>query len=188
MHAIIATEIWGRTSHVEAMAARLGPLADGIIIVDPYDGQDPGFTSEEQAYACFKEVCGHSRFAEQVGRTLFEQNGPVVLLGFSAGAGAVWAAVTQEKAENAKGAICFYGSSIRNMLELQPKVPVDLIFPEHEPHFDVRATIDALGKKPLATCHTSPHGHGFMNPLSPSYDARAYETWMDWIEKRLAAL
>lgn len=189
MHVILATEIWGRTPHVDSMAARIEPFVDGVSIIEPYDGADPEFLNESNAYENFLKICGHRQYAERVRQALLEQTtAPAFLIGFSAGAGAVWAAATEKNAGLAKGAICFYGSAIRNMADLRPTIPVDLIFPEHEPHFDVDGVIKALECTPQVTCRTSPHRHGFMNPLSPNYDARAYEYWMEWIEQRLKAL
>lgn len=188
MHVILATEIWGRTPHVDSMAARIEPFVDGVSIIDPYDGADPEFLNESDAHENFLKICGHRQYAESVRQTLLEKTtAPAFLIGFSAGAGAVWAAATEKNFGLAKGAICFYGSAIRNMTGRQPSIPVELIFPEHEPHFDVRNVIKALEHTPRVTCRTTPQEHGFMNPLSPNYDAQAYEYWMDWIKKRLIA-
>lgn len=185
MHIILATEIWGRTSHVNQMVTEFEKYSTAVTVVDPYDGIDPAFTSENAAYARFVKECGHTLFAERVSQVLLSSTAPTCLVGFSAGAGAVWSSICAENVGLAKGAVCLYGSSIRNMTEFDPKVPVELIFPEHEPHFSVREVVRALRNIRMATCHTTPFGHGFMNPLSKNYNEDAYHLWLQWIIEKI---
>ncbi|QGY40561.1 dienelactone hydrolase [Pseudodesulfovibrio cashew] len=184
MRIMLVTEIWGRTPHVERLAAGLGHAANRVSIIDPYGGYDPAFPSEEAAYDTFIGRCGHAAYAERVSEALAEADSPVCLVGFSAGAGAVWAAVCGDNAGRACGAIGVYGSAIRSMTDLDPKVPIELIFPEIEPHFDVAALVRSLRGKPNVSCRTVPQGHGFMNPLSVNYDEAACEQWAAWIAQR----
>lgn len=186
MDIIIVTEIWGRTQYVEAFASSLGSSKNRIRVIDPYDGYDPKFVSEEDAYSTFTTACGHDGYAEQVCLAISQQTAPVCLVGFSAGAGAVWSAVCRNEFSFVKGAICFYGSSIRKMTELSPSVPVELIFSEYELHFEVKETIKALEHKPKVTCHVAPYRHGFMNPLSVNYDTKAYHQWLAWTQNRIS--
>ena len=83
----------------------------------------------------------------------------------------------------ARHAACFYGAAIRNLTGLAPRVPVDLIFPDHEPGFDVLALTDRLKAKPLVRGHVVPERHGFMNPLSAGYSEPAARHWTDWLKR-----
>ena len=185
MHVLIATEIWGRTPHIEKLAGTLESAADAVTVIDPYSGTDPGFRDEDQAYAAFLELCGHEKYARRVRQALHKAVQPVFLAGFSAGAGAVWSAVCAQDTGHARYAACFYGSGIRTMTERVPRVPVDMIFPGHEPHFDVLALADTLREKPLIRCRMVPQGHGFMNPLSVRYDKEAARHWTAWLQQKI---
>lgn len=188
MQLIIVTEIWGRTRHVDALGKALGPVCGNVLLVDPYDGKNPCFGSERQAYAAFTERCGHLEYARRVEQAL-PADEKVFLLGFSAGAGAVWSALGCSNAANIGGAMCFYGSSIRNMVDEAARsvfsCQVELIFPEYEPHFDVQALISKLRAYSGVTCQTVPFGHGFMNPLSQNYDERGCNSWIKRVSERL---
>ena len=180
MEIILATEIWGRTPHTDALADLLRPHAGKVTVTDPFDGRDPHFTTEEQAYAAYLGRGGLDPYARRVTDLAREATHPALLIGFSAGAGAVWAAVCAQGVPMLR-ACCFYGSSIRTMADRVPTAPVDLIFPDSEPHFDVNALAAELETKPLATCHRADAGHGFMNPLSANHDETATRLWTDWL-------
>ena len=188
MHILIATEIWGRTPHVDALAQTLRKGRHDSLIVDPYDGLDPAFGSEDEAYAAYIEHCGHAAYARRVSQALHGLDGPVVLIGFSAGAGAVWATVCMDTPAPVVQAACFYGSAIRTMADKVPAVPVDLIFPAHESHFDVGELAARLQTKPHVTCHMTSEGHGFMNPLSAYHSADATSHWTRWLTETIDSL
>ncbi|MCJ2165626.1 MULTISPECIES: dienelactone hydrolase family protein [unclassified Pseudodesulfovibrio] len=187
MEIILATEIWGRTAHVDSLAETLRPLAYRVNVIDPYDGRDPHFSNENEAYAAYLDQCGHAEYARRVTARLNRAEYPVFLVGFSAGAGAVWAAACQ-KPSPAIRACCFYGSAIRDMADLTPHAPVDLIFPNREPHFDVTELIRTLETKPLVLCHQAEAGHGFMNPLSAHHDKTVCRFWTNWLTEKIAIL
>jgi dienelactone hydrolase len=180
MEIILATEIWGRTPHTDALADRLRPYADRVTVADPFDGCDPRFASEEQAYAAYLDHGGLEPYARRVTDLAREAAHPALLIGFSAGAGAAWAAVCTRGLPILR-ACCFYGSAIRTMTDRVPSAPVDLIFPDAEPHFDVDELATTLQAIPLTSCHRAEAGHGFMNPLSANYDETASRHWTDWL-------
>ena len=180
MEIILATEIWGRTPHIDALSARLRPHARRVTVADPFDGHDPRFSSEEEAHAAYLDRGGLEPYARRIKALVAATAPPVLLMGFSAGAGAVWVAACTEDTPIIH-ACCFYGSPIRTMADRTPRVPIDLIFPDHEPHFDVDELANTLTAKPLVTCHRANAGHGFMNPLSANHDETASRHWTDWL-------
>nr|WP_286182061.1 dienelactone hydrolase [Desulfovibrio sp. Huiquan2017] len=175
----MATEIWGRTPHVDELAAQLRPHARRVTVADPYDGRDPRFPDEGTAYVAYRKQGGLAPYAHRVTELAAKGADPVLLAGFSAGAAAAWAAC----AENIPilHACCFYGSAIRTMTGLIPRAPVDLIFPAFEPRFDVAALAADLAALPLVTCRQARAGHGFMNPLSANHDAPECRRWTAWL-------
>lgn len=188
MHIIFVTEIWGKTPHVDSMVSFYQETAESVTVVDPYDGTDPAFTSEEEAYQKYSAVCGHEAYAKRVVEAVKQAQEPVYLVGFSAGAGAVWSACCAELSEHIHGALCFYGSSIRTMTDSTPKVPVELIFSDNEESFDVESVARKLQDYPLAQCYITPFAHGFMNPLSANFHQEAYNFWLTWIRDQLMEL
>ncbi|EGB15616.1 hypothetical protein DND132_2413 [Pseudodesulfovibrio mercurii] len=180
MDILLATEIWGRTPHVDELADRLRPHARRIAVADPYDGRDPHFPDEDTAYAAYLDRGGLEPYARRVLDLVNTAARPTLLVGFSAGAGAAWAAVCT-RGTPLLHACCFYGSAIRTMTHMTPRAPVDLIFPNAEPHFDVAALAATLAANPLVTCHRAEAGHGFMNPLSANHDQPARRHWTDWL-------
>lgn len=191
MELIIATEIWGRTPYVDALAHELGAECDKVTVLDPYDGSLRYFTSEQQAYSAYIEQCGHAAYAHRV-RDALAGAQKCFLLGFSAGAGAVWSALCDGKRDNIAGALCFYGSSIRDMVSttsasVLPEI-TELIFPQHEPHFNVQELVATLRSRVGVTCHTVSMGHGFMNPLSQNYDAQGCRVWTEYIRNQLRSV
>lgn len=185
MHVLIATDIWGRTTHVDAIAKRLRCCGRSVTVVDPYLGEHTAFTTEDNAHNAFLKKCGHIQYGSLVSHVLGKQQGPVFLVGFSAGAAAVWQASGSEMARTASAAACFYGSQIRNMMELQPAITVDLVLPKSEPHFSVDDLIEGMRAHPMVTCHKTSYLHGFMNILSDNYDTIGYEQWMSWLTNRI---
>lgn len=184
MNILLVTEIWGRTPYLESLATALRSTAAIVSVVDPYCGVDPHFSSEDEAYAHYLAECGHDEFARRVAHAVATASEPIFLVGFSAGAGAVWQVVTKGENDVVKRAACFYGSSIRTMSERTPTVQTDLIFSCFEPHFAVDEVMMSMQGKAMVHCHKADHGHGFMNPLSKNYSEKGYAQWLAWIRDK----
>jgi dienelactone hydrolase len=181
MRIVLATEIHGRSAHVETLAARLS--AHGRVeIVDPYEGKPQAFAGEAEAYAAFLAGGGHAAYAEHLAGALKKSGPDTFLLGFSAGAGAAWLAAADPALPRPLGLIGFYGSRIREAPELTPRCPAVLVWPVREEHFDVDALAARLARTPGVTCLRTPYGHGFMNPLSLNFDAEGAARGAKWLE------
>ncbi|WP_034633338.1 hypothetical protein [Maridesulfovibrio bastinii] len=188
MHLILVTEIWGKTRYVDALAAELERMVSGISVVDPYDGVAIDFSCEEAAYDHYLKACGHKAYAAKLAQEVSKIDSPTLLIGFSAGATAVWSVVCESCFVAVNRAICFYGSGIRLMQDRNPEVNTDLIFPNHEPHYNVDEIIDNLQCINLVECHKADYGHGFMNQLSVNYNEKAYQQWTHWIKNKISLL
>lgn len=64
---------------------------------------------------------------------------------------------------------------------------IELFFPEEEPHFDVVELMARLSRREGVVCHQTRYLHGFMNPLSVNFDAKAYAEYLLVLEDRLRA-
>jgi len=123
MHRIIVSDIFGRTSALEKIAEALPGDVD---IFDPYDTKHMGFSNKAEAYACFSSEVGLDTYTDKLSKKVAAQSKQIDLLGFSVGASAIWKISNQEESKNVSSALCFYGSQIRDHIDITPIFPVRL--------------------------------------------------------------
>lgn len=181
---LLATDIFGETGPVRDVAARLEGWGHGVGIVGPYPGAC-AFGDEEEAYAFFLGRGGIAPYAEKIRARLAESAGPLVCIGFSAGAAALWRVLAGPEGGCVETAILFYGSQIRNDAELQPRCDTLLVFPAEEPHFSVADLIGRLQGRPRVRCATVPWQHGYLNRLSRNFDREGYQRTLAWLAELL---
>jgi len=90
----------------------------------------------------------------------------VFIMGFSVGATIAWRC---SETHDCDGVIGFYGSRIRDYLDLVPVCPVLLLFAEQD-SFDVPAVIRQVRNKPMVTAQLFAAAHGYMDQNSSAYD------------------
>lgn len=181
MQIVLATDIFGLTSHVEVIAAHLRQKGQLGEIFSPFTGLQ-SFTDEETAYQFFLRAGGVEAYSEKIAAGLQAVESPQVCVGFSAGAAALWRVLAQPGADNIERAILFYGSQIRDAAELQPQCETLLVFPAEEPHFSVPELIKRLQGRPGITCTQVPWQHGYMNRLSRNFDLEGYRRTLAWLD------
>ncbi|WP_022667752.1 hypothetical protein [Desulfospira joergensenii] len=176
MDILIASDIFGHTPALDRLAARL--KADRIHILSPHDRE---FTNEARAYEYFTQTTDIPAYAKKIKAYLKSpkiENRAVVLAGFSIGATAIWQISADSGFNGIQRAFCFYGSRIRDHREICPAFPMDLIFPESEPGFDVAELMKELAVIPGVSCIREESGlHGFMNRESENFSRPLYLTW-----------
>ncbi|MFD2212231.1 dienelactone hydrolase family protein [Metabacillus endolithicus] len=89
----------------------------------------------------------------------------VFIVGFSVGATIAWLCSNHE---SINGVVGYYGSRIRDYLDLVPPCPTLLFFPQEEKSFDVDSLITILEGKSINTYKFNGL-HGFSNPFSSNY-------------------
>ncbi|WP_281558559.1 dienelactone hydrolase family protein [Thalassomonas sp. RHCl1] len=178
MQVIIITDIFGVTDKLFAYGQQLETCGCRVEIIDPYQGETQEFANEQIAYQRFNLDCGFAAYVRQISAALADGSQEKVMLGFSVGAAAAYKAVdklahgsAQEKA--VRHLIGFYPGQIRHHLDINPRCPVTLVFPDNEPHFALDKVINSLTEKPRIDCIRTPFAHGFMNPLSANYHQAA---------------
>lgn len=154
-----------------------------LVLVDPYLGKTFQFSSDTQAYEVYMSLGGHEHYLSLIKKVMIEnQNQEMVLIGFSAGASAIWRALDCFKSEKSCQFVGFYPSQIRNFLDIELNTQSHIIFPQIESHFEVKEVIDSLAHYDLLKiCHTQ-YQHGFMNPLSKGFDPLALNEFNTVIE------
>lgn len=182
---LLATDIFGETGPVRELAARLEGRGHGVGIVGPYP-EACAFGDEQEAYAFFLGQGGVAPYAERIRARLAEEAaGPLVGIGFSAGAAALWRALAGPGGACVETAILFYGSQIRNDAELQPRCDTLLVFPAEEPHFSVAGLVGRLRGRPQVRCATVPWSHGYLNRLSRNFNREGYQRTLAWLDELL---
>ncbi|MCK5097763.1 MAG: dienelactone hydrolase family protein, partial [Desulfobacteraceae bacterium] len=114
-------------------------------------------------------------------QAISSESDQLLLIGFSVGACAIWLLSEHEVSQNISGAVCFYGSQIRNTTDLSPKFPVKIILPKKEEHFSIKDLSSKLELKQNVRIHKSRYLHGFMNVYSKNYNQTAYNHYLQWL-------
>lgn len=183
---LLVTDIFGYCQGLQRLQQDLAAMDTVVSIVDPYAAIAQQFTGEAQAYAAYCEICGHDRYVSQVVSAI-EQ--PVELaIGFSAGASALWRALSTPAAANVKQAVLFYPGQIYQHLKLTPDIPTTIIFGASEPHFEVDTMLQLLSEKPAVSAVKTPFKHGFMNPPAAAFSEAGYQQYLDVIKSMLNPL
>jgi len=176
MNIVIAPDIFGITPSLTALVKKLSKHAE-VAIIDPYHGEVMDFKTEQLAYQEFLDEGGLDSYTEQLKVILTYIEQPVILLGFSAGASALWRLVDKEFGLQGCHFIGFYPGKIRHYLDVVPNIATTLLMPNREAHFDIDQVIAQLPNHELLDVSQLPFGHGFMNPKSDGYDARAFASF-----------
>lgn len=172
MRTVIVTDIFGKTQAVVDFASAVAKINN---IFDPYSGQDMAFENEKQAYQFFISNVGLEEYTEKLSDYLAAITDPVILIGFSVGASAIWNVSGNHHVHNISRAACYYGSQIRYRTSVTPHFPIELVFPKHEEHFSVSELMDSVRNRQNTKIRQVPYLHGFMNQLSDNYHQKGYD-------------
>jgi hypothetical protein len=182
-HLLVATDIFGATAALRSALAQLQSASAEIQLQislcqpDSCDTDQFVFTDDQLAYQAFLRHGGLDRYQSQVA-TMLEQHQPDLVLGFSAGAAALWSALSTAKPPvTAATALLCYGGQIRQYHHVAPGGPVTCLWSD-EKHFDVVALQQQLSQYHNLQQRHWPLPHGFINPHSAGFDAlAAAEFW-----------
>lgn len=102
----------------------------------------------------------------------------VFVIGLSVGATIAWRCCENKKCD---GIICFYGSRIRDYLQIKPCCPVLLLF-STEDLFDVDSIIKQLHRKSNVEIYKLKASHGFMDRYSKSFNKEQAQQSKEYIK------
>ena len=171
---IIVSDIFGHNDYLEQLIADCH-FTFAVTIIDPYDGRCLKFDGQADAYECFNRHGGLDALTSKVKLVVATLKQPCFLIGFSAGASAVWRVLADnDYADLIERGLCFYPGQIRHHLSLTPLSPVELIFPSHETHFDLQPVIESVRLLPNTLCQQLDAQHGFMNRQLVEFDEGTY--------------
>ncbi|MDI3405291.1 dienelactone hydrolase family protein [Streptomyces cavernicola] len=172
---VVAHEIYGVNAHIRGVAAALQAYRCDVFT--------PSFLPSDTVYARAEEALAYREFRRDPGvramggalarfaAGLRERHGGrgyrrVLCVGFSVGATAAWLASGTGALDRA---VCFYGSRIRDHLDVEPAAPCLVVLAEHEPGFSGPALARALAGRRGVTTAVHPCRHGFCDPGSPAH-------------------
>ncbi|WP_321492421.1 helix-hairpin-helix domain-containing protein [uncultured Desulfobacter sp.] len=179
-HLLAVTDIFGRTTAFDNLIKKLSRKFTSVEIVDPYDGEARDFENEDDAYAGFQKQMGLTGYIRKVNDMLWgRQYLSQIIIGFSAGASAVWAVSPNMKAFKNTRAICFYSSQIRHLLDITPEIKTDIYFAARENTYDVDDVISRLSSNRSVNCIKTDFFHGFMNEKSRNFNKKGYARYIE---------
>lgn len=174
MKTLLLSDIFGKTEALVALANELDAQ-----IIDPYEGKMLHFDCEQAAYDYFMLHVGLDGYLNTAKAQIPAMASALRMIGFSVGGAILWRLAASEAAEKWQHCICYYPSQVRHFSDLQPRCPIQLVFPCMETHFDVSALHAQLSRHPLVTSTQLPYRHGFMNRHSVNFDLDGYQQQRD---------
>lgn len=166
---IVLHEIYGINEHISGVCNAY--FSKGYDIYCPNFlgiGKPFPYSQQEEAYTHFKQSIGF-KHSDQI-NTLIQQIRPfykkVILLGFSIGATMAWICGEKGLCDRI---ICYYGSRIRDYLNITPKCSTLLLFASQEKSFDFQNIEYAFENKKNITFAILSGTHGFCDPFSLSF-------------------
>ncbi|GMA98813.1 dienelactone hydrolase family protein [Pelosinus sp. IPA-1] len=171
---VILHEIYGLDEHIMDVCERFSKYEMDVIAPNLMNGREPfSYDQETTAYHYFMNTVGfESAFkqAKEVLHNVRHKYKKVYVLGYSVGATLAWLCSQTGLCDVSIG---FYGSRIRDYLEIKPKCPVLLFFPSEEKSFDVDELISRLNNVSNIQVEKLPGEHGFANRFSRNYNEQS---------------
>ncbi|MFX3635091.1 MAG: dienelactone hydrolase family protein [Candidatus Pristimantibacillus sp.] len=170
---IVIHEIYGVNRYMQKLCESLSDQGFDLICPNLLEQATAfDYTQEEMAYRHFMEEVGFSNASAKIQHLLLEVRSKyrkVFLAGFSVGATIAWI-LSEDKLID--GVVGYYGSRIRNYVELSPTCPVLLLFAREEPSFNVDELLLTLTNPTTKTLIFNGK-HGFSDPYSPNYNQQS---------------
>lgn len=174
---IVIHEIYGLNQHMEKFCKMLGTHGYDVICPNIIERDAFEYSEEEAAYLHFKENIGFAKAfntVKDILSTIQNKYEKVIIVGFSVGATVAWLC---SELPNVNGTVGYYGSRIRDYVDINPQCPILLFFPEEEASFSVDGLISKLSEKPIEI-HKLKGQHGFSDPFSSKYQEESAQKAM----------
>jgi len=174
---VVLHEIYGINEHISNLCRHLSDCRFDVYCPDLLNGVGSfNYSEEAMAYENFYRNVGFDSAVRQV-RVLLEQCRSkykhVYILGYSVGATIAW--LSSKELNLCDGVIGFYGSRIRDYLEVRPKCPVLLFFPTEEISFNVDSLAEKLSAREKVQVTVLQGKHGFADPFSRCYVEQSHK-------------
>lgn len=172
---IVVHEIYGINQHMIDICELLSEQDYDIICPNILEQEIPfDYSQEEEAYRNFMDSVSFIHTLQKVKNIIMNNQDKytkIFIIGFSVGATIGWLCSEEEGID---GIVGYYGSRIRDYINIYPKCSILLFFPKIEKSFDVDKLISTLDKKNI-DLHICKGHHGFSDPYSPNYNEESGE-------------
>ncbi|MFD1929558.1 dienelactone hydrolase family protein [Sporosarcina siberiensis] len=172
---IVIHEIYGVNPHIEHFSESISKYDFDVICPDLLDVKIPfSYSQEELAYQNFMENVGFINASNKMKSLVTDVKKnyeKVFVIGFSVGATVSWLC---SDLKGVQGIVAYYGSRIRDYIEVTPQCPALLFFPKEEKSFNVDELVSNLDYRNVEL-HTFNGQHGFADPYSPNYNKGSSE-------------
>lgn len=181
---IVFHEIYGINDHMLSVCDYYRRNGFNVICPNLLDLDCPfDYTQEKAAYKYFMEKVGFeiaSRKATDLITQAKQKYKHVILLGFSIGATIAWLCSGKELI--CDGIIGYYGSRIRNYMDIVPNCKTLLIFAAEDEYFNVMKVSKILNENDnIETC-LLPGKHGFSNPFYKNYCENSHKKSLEFVD------
>ncbi|MFD0698034.1 dienelactone hydrolase family protein [Paenibacillus sp. GCM10027628] len=175
---IILHEIYGINNHINYFCDLM--MNEGFDVFSPnlLHRESFPYDQEDKAYSYFMMEIGFNKSIDdvkQIVRVNKDKYDRVYIIGFSIGATLAWMSSELE----IDGIIGFYGSRIRDYVEIEPRCPTLLFFSSNEKSVNVLDLERKLKEKKEATVEIVESEHGFMNPFYKTHDLQKYRECLE---------
>lgn len=167
---IILHEIYGINKHILNTAEYWRNNGFDVIIPDLYESKKSfDYIEESYAYEYFAKNVGFDTCTKKVNELIKESKKiyeHIFLIGYSIGATVSWIC---SKNPECSGVVCYYGSRIRDYMDITPAYPTLLIFGSIENSFDVQELADKIKEIDSTEVYILNGNHGFADLFSKHY-------------------
>lgn len=171
---VLLHEIYGINNHILSIYNKFRDEGYDTYRIDLLNGKTFNYDKAEEAYSYFMNEIGFENAKLKVLNYIsanLRNYDKVFLLGYSIGATAAW--LCSEEKGLVSGVIGYYGSRVRDYLNVEPKVPVLFFFPLKERGFEISPLIDKLKNKEKVWVYQFEGLHGFADSNSEYYDYKS---------------
>lgn len=170
---VVIHEIYGINQHMVSICEKLSLQGFDVICPNLLEREQPfDYAEEKVAYQNFMENVGFSNAVQKIKDILLafkNEYEKIYIIGFSVGATVAWLCSEEDYLN---GIVGYYGSRIRNYIEVVPLIPTILFFPQEEQSFVVDELISILEKSNIEI-HKLNGKHGFSDPYSLNFNAKS---------------
>ena len=177
---LIVTDVFGNTPAIASLQRHLGLDCK---VVSPFSDSE-AINNEQQAYQAFLASGGVQAFAKKLKAIAQDQQQLHHVIAFSAGASAWWLA-SAELSLQLDSTTLFYGSRIRDHLDIQSRGNTHFIFAEHENAYQPHVVVKELRQRGHQAEVALGCKHGFMNPYSAGFSLRMQTHYLDMLARKL---
>ncbi len=182
---IVIHEIYGINQHMKDVCDSFNKQGFDVICPNLLNEEIAfEYSQEDIAYRNFINNIGFTNALEIINELLLKVKGKynkIFIVGYSVGATIAWLCSNKDFIN---GVVGYYGSRIRDYLDVVPLCPTMLFFPQEEQAFNVSELITSLEAKNIMTCKCNGL-HGFSDPYSINYNEKsaqnAYSAMMDFL-------